>query len=184
MATPRKKSLQEVLRERRAATPLLTARALRERELARAREELEREAAALVARRAADGAPVDAGGKLAPELYAAVYAASPAAYFASRHWSRRSRAQRAAVPACEVARCGQTDGLRAQLVEPRAVGAERPETDLVTLCDSCAGRALKLERELGRLPTRAELRELDPGRPLYTPDEIAALRARLRDDED
>jgi hypothetical protein len=87
------------------------------------------------------------------------------------------------VQACEVARCGRTDGLRAQLVEPRAVGAERPETDLVTLCDSCAGRAVKLERELGRLPTRGELRELDPGRPLYTPDEIAALRARLRDDE-
>ena len=181
MSASRKKSLQEVLRERRSATPLLSAHELRERELARQREELEREAAALVARREGKGTPVDSDGKLAPELYRAVFAASPPAYFATRHWSRRSRAQRTAVPACEVARCGQTEGLRAQLVDPRAVGAEQPGTDLLTLCESCARRAVKRERELGRLPTRAELRELDPGRPLYTPAEIAALRARLRE---
>ena len=178
MAPPRKKSLQEVLRERRTASPLLSARELGEREAARERAELERQAAALVARWREGRTAVDADGKLAPELYRAVHAASPPAYFASRHWSRRSRAQRTAVPACEVVRCGSTDELHAQLVDVRAVGAEQPEADLATLCDSCGRRAVKLEQELGRLPTRAELRELEPGRPLYTPEEIAALRAK------
>ena len=178
MASSRKKSLQEVLRERRAATPLVSERELREREAARERAELEHRAAALVARWREGRTAVDKEGKLAPELYRAVHAASPPAYFASRHWSRRSRAQRTAVPSCEVERCGGTDGLRAHLVDVRVVGAEQPEDHLVTLCDSCGRRAVKLEHELGRLPTRAELRALDPERPLYTPEEIAALRAK------
>ena len=66
MAQPRKKSLQDVLRERRAAAPLLSARELREREAARRREEVEREAARLVARWRAERTAVDADGKLSP----------------------------------------------------------------------------------------------------------------------
>ena len=181
MSAPRRKSLQEVLRDRRAATPLLSPSELRERQLAREREELEREAATLVARWRDRRTPVDRNGKLTAELYRAVFAASPHAYFASRHWSRRSRSQRAAVAACEVRRCGRTEELRAQLVDVRSVGAEQPEADLVTLCDSCRRRAVKLEQELGRLPTRAELVELDPDRPLYTAAEIAMLRMKLRE---
>ena len=178
MAPPRKKSLQEVLRERREATPLVSERELREREAARERAELERRAEELVARWREGRTAVDADGKLTPELYRAVHAASPPAYFASRQWARRTRAQRNAVPSCEVERCGGTEGLRAQLVDVRAVGAEEPEAHLVTLCDWCGRRAVKLERELGRLPTRAELRALDPERPLYTPAEIGALKAK------
>lgn len=183
MAPPRKKSLQEVLRERRAATPLLSARELREREAARNREKLEREAAALVHRWRDRRTAIDVDGKLAPEVYRAVHAVSPPAYFASRHWSRRAHAQRTAVPSCEVDRCGGTEGLGARLVDVRSVGAEQPQADLVTLCDACGRRAVKLERELGRLPSRAEVRALDPARSLYSPAEIAALRAKLRRDE-
>ena len=169
MAPPRKKSLQEVLRERRAATPLVSERELREREAARERAELERRAAALVARWREGRTAVDAEGKLAPELYRAVHAASPSAYFASRHWARRARAQRAAAATCEVARCEKTEQLCARLVDARAVGAEQPDADLVTLCDSCWARSVKLERELGRLPTRARAARARPrASPLHT----------------
>jgi hypothetical protein len=151
---------------------------LREREAARQRAELEHRAAALVARWREGRTAVDKEGKLAPELYRTVHAACPQAYFASRHWSRRSGAQRTAMPSCEVTRCGRSEELRAQLVDVRAVGAEQPEDHLLTLCDSCARRAVKLEQELGRLPTRAELRALDPERPLYSPAEIGELKAK------
>jgi hypothetical protein len=180
MPPPKKRSLQDVLRERRAAAPLLNARELRERELARNREELERAAAALVDRRRELGTAVDAGERLTPELYRAVFAADASAYFTSKHWSRRSRAQRAAAPACEVERCGRVEELHVHLLDRGAVGLEEPGRDVITLCDSCRRRAVKLEQELGRLPTHAELRRLDPHRPLFTPAEIAALKAKHR----
>jgi hypothetical protein len=41
---------------------------------------------------------VDANGKLDPAVYAAVFASSRPAYLASKHWSRRSSAQRKATP--------------------------------------------------------------------------------------
>jgi hypothetical protein len=178
MAQPRKKSLQDVLRERRTATPLLSPRELREREATRRREEVEREAARLVARWRADRTPVDAGGKLSQAVYAAVFAANRPAYLASKHWSRRSSAQRKATPACEVARCGKSDGLHAGHVSHGALGAERA-ADLITLCERCLRRAVKLEREVGRPGTRAELQRLDPEQPLYDPAAIAALKAKL-----
>ena len=177
MAQPRKKSLQDVLRERRAAAPLLSARELREREAARRREEIEREAAGLVARWRADGTPVDADGKLSQAVHAAVFAASRPAYLASKHWSRRTSAQRKATRACEVARCGKSEALHVT-TQPRRAGAERA-VDLITLCERCLRRAVKLERELGRPGTRAELQALDPEQPLYDPAAIAALKAKL-----
>jgi hypothetical protein len=181
MPPPRKKrSLQDVLRERRAAAPLLSARELRERELARQREQVEHEAAALARRWREHRSAVDGGGKLAPDVYRAVFATDRAAYFASRHWSRRSRAQRAASSACEVTRCARTEELRAHHLDRGAVGAEQPGRDLITLCEPCRRRALKLEQELGRLPGREELHALDPSRPLFTPAEIAELKAKHR----
>jgi hypothetical protein len=177
MAQPKKKSLQDVLRERRAAAPLLSARELREREAARRREEVEGEAARLVARWRAERTAVDAEGKLSPAIYTAVFAASRTAYLASKHWTRRSSTQRKAMPACEVARCGKTDGLRAYHVSHDALGAERAG-DLVTLCERCLRRAVKLEQELGRPGTRAELQALDPEQPLYDAAAIAALKTK------
>ena len=130
MAQPKKKSLQDVLRERRAAAPLLSARELREREAARRREEVEREAARVVARWRAERTAVDADGKLGPAVYAAVFASSRPAYLASKHWSRRSSAQRKAMPACEVARCGKSEGLHAHLLNHDALGEEVAGRDL------------------------------------------------------
>ena len=118
---------------------LLNARELRERELARSREGLERAAAALVDRRRELGTAVDAGERLTPELYRAVFAADASAYFTSKHWSRRSRAQRAAAPACEVERCGRVEELHVHLLDRGAVGSEQPGRDVITLCDLAAG---------------------------------------------
>jgi 5-methylcytosine-specific restriction endonuclease McrA len=178
MAQPKKKSLQDVLRERRAAAPLLSARELREREAARRREEVEREAAGLVARWRAESTVVDAGGKLRPAVYAAVFASSRPAYLASKHWSRRSLAQRKAMPVCEVARCGKSEGLHAYHLNRDALGEEHAGSDLMTLCERCLRRAVKLEHERGRPATRAELRALDPERQLFSRAEIAALKEK------
>lgn len=178
MTPPRKKSLQDVLRERRAAAPLVSARELRERELTRQREAAEREASELVARWRTARTAVDADGKLAPDVVREVFRLSRPAYFASRHWARRTRAQRALAPACEVARCGGTEGLEPWHVSRDALGAEAPGRDLMTLCEGCLRRAAKLEQERRRLPSREELEALDPERPLFTPAEIAALRAK------
>jgi hypothetical protein len=178
VAPPRKKSLQDVLRERRQTSPLLTARQLREREAARRREELAGDASQLLDRRRRAGTPVDADGKLTPALYQAIFAASPRAYYESRHWSRRSSAQRKATPTCEVGRCGKSEGLRAQHLNHDAIGEERAERDLVTLCERCLRRAVKLEQKRGRPGTRAELRALDPDETLYDAAEIAALKAK------
>ncbi len=178
MAQPKKKSLQDVLRERRAAAPLLSARELREREAARRREEVEREAARLVARWRAERTVVDADGKLGPAVYAAVFGSSRPAYLASKHWSRRSLAQRKAMPACEVARCGTSEGLHAHLLNHDALGEEVAGRDLITLCEGCLRRAVKLEQDRGRPATRVELEGLDPDEPLYDADAIAALKAK------
>jgi 5-methylcytosine-specific restriction endonuclease McrA len=177
VAEPKKKSLQDVLRARRAAAPLLSARELREREAARRREEVEQEAARLVARWRAERIAIDAGSKLSPAVYAAVFASSRPAYLASKHWSRRSSAQRKATPACEVARCGRSDGLHAHHLNHDAFGAERAH-DLVTLCERCLRRAVRIEQALSRPATRAELQALDPDKPLYDAAAIAALRAK------
>ena len=179
MPPPRKKSLQDVLRERRAAAPLLTVHELHEREASRRREEVVREARELVERWRRQRTAVDVEGKLTPELYRAVFAAERPAYYGSKHWARRTRAQLERTPSCEVTRCGRTEELRAYALDHIALGEERPEGDLATLCDSCLRRAMKLEQERGRPAGRDELRGLDPERPLFTRAEIAALRTRL-----
>jgi hypothetical protein len=178
VSTPKKKSLQDVLRERRQAAPLLTARQLREREATRRREEIAGLASQLLERRHRAGTPVDADGKLTPALYQAIFAARPRAYYESRHWSRRSSAQRKTSPACEVALCGTSEELRAHHLNHDALGDEVVGRDLVTLCARCLRRAVKLERERGRPGTQAELQALDPHEPLYDAAEIAALKAK------
>jgi hypothetical protein len=177
---PPKKSLQDVLRARRQAAPLLTARELRDREATRRREEVAQEVSRLLDRRDRARTPVDTDGKLALELYRAIFASSRSAYYESRHWSRRSLAQRKATPACEVVRCGKSEGLRAHHLNHDALGEELAGRDLVTLCERCLRRARKLEQEYGRPATRDELKALDPERLLFTPVEIAALKERIR----
>jgi hypothetical protein len=176
---PKKKSLQDVLRERRQAAPLLTAKQLREREATRRREAIASEASQLLDRRRRASTPVDADRKLTTDLYRAVFAASRRAYYESKHWSRRSRAQRTLTPRCEVVRCGSSEELRAYHLNHEALGEELAGRDLVTLCTRCLRRAVKLEQERGRPGARAEIEGLDPGRPLYSAAEIAALKGRL-----
>lgn len=179
MAPPKKKSLQDVLRARRQAAPLLTARELRDREATRRREEVAREVSRLLERRHRVRTPVDSDGKLALELYRAIFESSRSAYYESRHWARRSQAQRKATPACEVLRCGKSEGLRAHHLNHEALGEELAGRDLVTLCERCLRRARKLEQEVGRPATRAELKALDPERLLFTPADIADLKQRI-----
>jgi hypothetical protein len=172
-----KRSLQDVLRARREAAPLVTAGEAARREAARRREGVT--AAAVEAlERFRDGRSPDGSRKLEPEVYAELFRLSPPAYYASAHWSRRARAQLAAAPACEVAACGATAGAAARHLSHDAIGAEQPGRDLVTLCPACHRRAEKLGRRLGRVPAREELVALDPRAPLYDPDEIAALKAK------
>ena len=178
MPPPKKKSLQDVLRERRQAAPLLTARQLREREAMRMREQIAREASRLLDRRQGAGTRVDAESKLTPALYQAIFADSPSAYYESRHWSRRSVAQKKAAPACEVARCGKAEGLSAHHLNHDAVGEEVAGRDLITLCEGCLRRAVKFEQDRGRSGTRLELEALDPEKPIYDPAAIAALKAK------
>jgi hypothetical protein len=176
----RKKSLHDVLRERRAAKPLLSVRELQLREAARRRDEEEALAHERVERWRLRQKSVDAEGKLAPAVYQAIFRRSRRAYYGSRHWTRRSRAQVELTSFCEVERCGRTDELRARHLHYDTLGDERPERDLITLCDGCLRRALKREEELGRPGTREELRDLDPKRPLYDASAIAALKAKHR----
>jgi hypothetical protein len=183
MAKRRDNSLQDVLRARRGVSSLLTPEELRRREAARRRDEeerqrgeLEADAARLVQRRRETGTRVDAKARLAAEAYRAIFELDPESYLASAHWLRRTKAQLAAAATCE--RCGGTSAPTVRHLHHDTIGAERAGLDLVTLCDGCARRARRRERELGRPPTRDELRELDPEAPLYDPDAIAALRAR------
>ena len=174
----RKKSLHDVLRERRAAKPLLSVRELQLREAARRRDETEALAQERLERWLARGKSVDAEGKLDPSVYRVVFTRSRRAYYGSRHWSRRSRAQLELAASCEVERCGGTADLGARHLHYDALGEEQAGRDLITLCGGCAGRARKLEEELGRPGTREELRALDPQRPLYDAAAIAALKAK------
>jgi hypothetical protein len=176
----RKKSLHDVLRERRAAKPLLSVRELQLREAARRRAEEEALATERVERWRLRRKSVDAEGKLAPAVYRAIFARSRPAYYGSRHWSRRSRAQLELTSFCEVELCGRADQLRARHLNYDALGEEQAGRDLITLCEGCLSRALKQEEELGRPGTREELRELDPQRPLYDAAAIAALKAKHR----
>ena len=180
MGGERKKSLHDVLRERRAAKPLLSVKELQLREAERRRDEAEALAGERVERWRQGKKSVDAEGKLDPVVYRAIFARSRPAYFGSRHWSRRSRAQLELTPSCEVERCGRTVDLRAVQLQYDAVGEEQAGRDLITLCDGCLSRALKREEELGRPGTRDELRVLDPQRPLYDQAAIAALKAKHR----
>ncbi len=176
----RKKSLHDVLRERRAAKPLLSVKELQAREAERRRDEVEALASERVERWRQQQKPVDAEGKLAPSVYRAVFARSRPAYLGSRHWSRRARAQLELTSLCEVERCGRAVDLRASQLGQDAIGEEQAGRDLITLCEGCLGRALKREEELGRPCTRDELRALDPQRPLYDRAAIAALKAKHR----
>ena len=174
----RKKSLHDVLRERRAAKPLLSVRELQLREAARRRDEVEALANERVERWQLRQKSVDAEGKLDPAVYRAIFALDRRAYYGSRHWSRRSRVQLELAPFCEVAQCGRDADLSPRHLNYDALGGEQVGRDLITLCEGCLSRALKREEELGRPVTRDELLELDPQRPLYDPAAIAALKAK------
>ena len=176
----RKKSLHDVLRERRAAKPLVSVRELQLREAARRRDEEEALAQERVERWRLRQKSVDAEGKLAPAVYRLIFARSRRAYYGSRHWSRRSRAQLELTMFCEVERCGRAIDLRARHLRYDALGEEQAGRDLITLCEGCLSRAQKREEELGRPATREELRDLDPQRPLYDQAAIAALKAKHR----
>ena len=171
-----KKSLQDVLRARREAPTLLSPAEAAKRDAARRRDEAEVEAA-VAFERWRDGRAPDAGGKLSVDAYRALFRLSPAAYEASSHWQRRAKAQLAASPACEVARCDASNAGARHLTHAM-LGEEEPGRDLITLCDGCHRRAKKLGRELGRVPRRDEIVRLDPRRPLYGPADIAALKAK------
>jgi hypothetical protein len=174
----RPKSLQETLRARRAARTLVTPGEAARREAARRREELETEARRLVGEWSAARRPVDGAGKLSPELYEAVFVVSPEAYYASRDWGRRARAQVARAAGCEVPRYHESGSVEAYHLGRSWPGSENGELELLTLCDRCLARARKLRRDLGRLPTRDELLRIDPDRPLYDAADIAVLKAR------
>jgi hypothetical protein len=172
-----KRSLQDVLRARREAAPLVTPGEAARREAAR-RQESAAAAAAAALERFRDGRSPDGSRKLEPDVYGELFRLSPPAYYASGHWARRARAQLAAAPTCEVARCGAAAGAGARHLNHDALGEEQPLRDLITLCSACHRRAEKLGRRLRRVPTREDLVELDPHAPLYDPDEIAALKAK------
>lgn len=178
MSKPRDRSLQETMRARRQAKPLLTVEELRRREAAREQAAIEDEAARLVELWRRAGTQVDAGGALVPPVYRAIFALDSDAYYGSRHWGRRAKAQLAAAPECEVERCDEHADLAVRLLDQRALGEERVGVDLIALCESCARRTDRQSRALGRPLSREEIARLDPRRPLYDPDAISALRAR------
>ena len=173
----RKKTLQDVLRERRAGQRLLSPAEVANREASRLRQELELEASEAVARWR-EGKSVDGRGKLPPAVYRRIFELSSAAYYASGHWSRRARAQLLLAPGCEVAACGATAGAAAHHLTHAALGAEEAGRDLITLCEACHRRVRRLGRDLARVPTREEVAALDPAAPLYDPSSIAALKAK------
>ena len=166
------------MRARRRATPLLTPEQLRQRQEERQRAETESEAARLVERRRQQRTPVDAEGRLSTAVYQAIFAIDRDSYYLSRHWARRSKAQRAATPRCEVEGCSENGELQVQHLGHRAVGEEQIGVDLITLCDRCRRRAERQSRARGRLLTRREIVKLDPDRPLYQPATIAALKEK------
>lgn len=182
MKKPARNSLQEAMRARREATPLLSPAELRKRETERLRAEADAAASSMAARLVerwrAKGTAVDARAVLDAAAYRAVFALEPVAYEESGHWARVEAAQLELAPACEVARCGSREDLHAHRLTGRSIGEEQPGTDLVTLCDGCRRRAAKLARAQGRPLTREQIRGVDPRARLYGPDEIAALKRK------
>jgi hypothetical protein len=172
-----KKSLQDVLRARRGATPLVSRAEAANREASRRRAEIEAAATAAV-ERWRSGKSVDGRAKLPPEVYVEVFARSPAAYRESAHWVRKTRAQLALAPRCEVTRCGKDAGVAAYHLHHDTLGGEQPGVDLITLCPGCHRRVERLGRQLARVPSRAEIAGLDPSAPRYERADIAALRAK------
>jgi len=172
-----KKTLQQAMRERREAAPLVTAAEASRREAARRREEDDAAAVAALRRWRGQGSP-DGRALLSTAAYRRLFELSSAAYYASGHWSRRRRDQLALAPACEVVACGAVSGVEAHHLRQERIGEEEPGRDLITLCAGCRRRAWRLGQELRRPPTRTELAALDPGAPLYHPGAIAALKAK------
>ncbi|MDQ3067651.1 MAG: hypothetical protein M3R12_10960 [Actinomycetota bacterium] len=175
--TSEKKSLQDVLRERRGTRPLVSPVEASQREVARRRDAVEA-AAVTAVERWRDGRSTDGRGKLPVEVYRRVFALNSAAYYASGHWSRRARAQLALQPVCEVLSCGSATGAGAHHLTHATVGEEQAGRDLITLCEGCHRRARKLGQDLGRVPVREEVVALDPKAPLYDTSSIAALKAK------
>jgi hypothetical protein len=179
VARPRRpKSAQEALRARRAVRTLVTPGEAARREAARRRAQLEERARTLVAAWRETSRALDAGGKLEPALYEAVFAVAPEAYYATRDWRRRARAQVMRQPACEVQRDHEQERVEAYHLGGAWPGSEEGARQLLTLCDRCLARARKLRRDLGRAPTREEVLRIDPERPLYDAAVIAVLKAR------
>lgn len=172
-----KKSLQQVLRERRVAKPLLSPVEASRREAARRREAIEAAAAEAVARWRAGRSP-DGRAKLPVDVYRALFALSSAAYYASGHWTRKARAQLALAPVCEVAACRSAVDVAAHHLTHATLAEEQPGRDVITLCDGCHRRARKLGQDLARVPSREEIVALDPAAPLYDSSDIAALKAK------
>lgn len=172
-----KKSLQDVLRERRGSTRLVSPVEASQREVARRREAVEA-AAQDALERWRDGRSPDGRGKLPAEVYRRLHALASEAYYASGHWARRVRAQLAFAPVCEVDACGAAEGVEAHHLTHGALGEELPGRDLISLCGGCHRRARKLGQDLRRVPTREELVALDPAAPLYDASKIAALKAK------
>src|SRR5688500_8060434 len=137
-----KRSLQDVLRARRESASLVTPGEAARREAARKREGAAAQAVEAV-ERWRDGRSPDGSRKLEPAVYAELFRLSPAAYYASGHWSRRARTQLASAPACEVRLCAATAGAAAHHLNHDALGSEQAGRDLITLCAGCHRRAEK-----------------------------------------
>ena len=187
MPPPRKKSLQDVLRERRAAAPLLTVHELHEREASRRREEVVREARELVERWRRQRTAVDVQGKLTPELYRAVFAAERPAYYGSKHWARRTRAQLERTPSCEVTRCGRTRGAPCVCARPHcawrgtAGRGPRHALRLVPPARNEAGAGARAPGRSGRAPwSRSGAAALHPGGDRRAADEAQSPATRAR----
>ena len=178
MTKPRDRTLQEAMRARRQAKPLLTVEELRQREAEREQSATQDEAGRLVELWRRTGARVDAGGALPPSLYRAIFALDRDAYDGSGHWARRTKGQLAAATGCEVERCDKRTDLTVCHIGRPSPGEERVSVDLVALCDPCGRRKNRKSRALSRPLTRGEIVKLDPSRPLYEPAAIAALKAR------
>lgn len=166
-----------MLRERRGARPLVGVVEASRRETLRRHDETRRVAAETAARWR-EGRSPDGRSKLSVEVYRELFALSSEAYYASGHWTRRTRAQLAQALACEVAACGSTVDVAAHHLTHDALGEEEPGRDLITLCDGCHKRVRKLGRSLARVPARAEVVALDPAAPIYDSSAIAALKAK------
>lgn len=174
---PAKRTLQDVLRERRGARQLVGVVEASRRETLRRHDETRRIAAEAVARWR-EGRSPDGRSRLSVEVYREVFALSSEAYYASGHWARRTRAQLARAPACEVVACGSTVDVAVHHLTHDALGEEQPSRHLVTLCDGCYKRVRKLGRSLARVPAREEVVALDPAAPIYDSSTIAALKAK------